>query len=73
MKYYFISYRIELGNQSSHYGSEVIDCTPMDYVIKHRRNKKEGYHLSYWNRQILFAQEITEAEYNEYRAEFEND
>ncbi len=57
-KYYHISYRIELGRQTPIFGQELIDVTPIEYVLKWRNI---GGH--YGERTILFAQEITEDDY----------
>ncbi len=35
-KYYHISYRIELGRQTPIFGQELIDVTPIEYVLKWR-------------------------------------
>jgi len=65
MKYYFISFRIELGTQRPIYGNELINISPFEYVLHHRQYRKDGGgYTSYWDRQILYAQEITEEEYN---------
>lgn len=57
-KYYFISYRINLGSSTPVYAQELIDMTPLEYVIYW---KKIGG--DYGERTILFAQEIKEVEY----------
>lgn len=67
-KYYFITYRIDLGNSRPCYGKDVIDCTPLEYTVHHQ--ELGG---SYSNRCILYAQEISQVEYEEYKELFEND
>jgi hypothetical protein len=57
-KYYHISYRIDLGRQTPIFGQELIDTTPIEYVLYWR-----GIGGNYGERTILFAQEITEEEY----------
>lgn len=57
-KYYHISYRIELEFNSPLFAQALIDITPVEYVLKWR-----GIGGTYSKRTILFAQEITEAEY----------
>lgn len=57
-KYYHISYRIELRNNNPLFSQELIDVTPIEYVLKWRNI---GGH--YGERTILFAQEITEDDY----------
>ena len=66
-KYYFISFRIDLRTQSPHYSNEVIDQTPFDYILYHKELGGD-----YANRSILFAQEISEEEYNKYKEVFED-
>lgn len=58
-KYYFISYYIDLGRQMPLFGQELIEITPLEYVIYWR-----NVGGNYAERTILFAQEITEAEFN---------
>ncbi len=62
-KYYFISYRIDLGTQTPIYSQELIDITPLEYVIYW---KNVGG--NYGKRTILFSQEITESEYKRHAA-----
>lgn len=57
-KYYFISYRINIPNSTPEYGQELIDKTPLEYVIYWK-----SFGGDYGSRTILFAQEITESEY----------
>jgi hypothetical protein len=57
-KYYFISYRIDLGRSTPVFGQELIDMTPIEYVIYWKSIGGD-----YGERIILFAQEITEEEF----------
>ena len=59
-KYYFISYRIDLRSSTPVYGQELIDMTPLEYVIYWKNIGGD-----YGERIILFAQEITEDEYKQ--------
>jgi hypothetical protein len=59
--YYHISYRIDLGSHKPLYGSELINKTPLEYVIYWRNI---GGH--YGERVILFAEKITKEEYDLY-------
>ena len=59
--YYHISYRIDLGTNKPLYGSELIDKTPLEYVIYWR---DIGGH--YGERVILFSERITKEEYEKY-------
>lgn len=57
-KYYFISYRIDLGKQTPVFGQELIDMTPLDYVVYWK-----NIGGTYGDRIILFAQEISDVEF----------
>lgn len=59
--YYHISYRIDLGASKPFYGSELINKTPLEYVI-HWRNIGGVY----GERVILFTEKITKEEYDLY-------
>ena len=56
--YYHISYRIYSGKFAPIFRQELIDVTPIEYILEWRRI---GGHYS--KRIILFAQEITEEDY----------
>ncbi len=58
--YFFISYRVDLGRSTPVYGQELIDKTPLEYVIYWK-----NIGGNYSSRIILFAQEITEDEYKQ--------
>ena len=60
-RYYFVSYRIELKNSTPVFAQELIEMTPLEYVI-YCKNLGGDYS----ERIILFAQEINEAEYKKY-------
>lgn len=57
-KYYFISYRINMGKYNPVFSQELIDKTPLEYVLYWKDVGGD-----YSDRTILFAQEITEDEY----------
>lgn len=58
-KYFFISYKIVIPKSTPHFDQEVIDKTPLDYVLYHRILGG-----SYSNRIILYSHEITKEEYD---------
>ncbi len=60
-RYYFITYRIDLGGQTPIFGQELIDRTPIEYIIYWKEIGGD-----YTKRVILFAQEITKSEYELY-------
>lgn len=60
-KYYFISYIIDMGASAPVFGQELIDKTPLEYVIYWKNIGGD-----YGERIISFAQEITEAEYKKH-------
>lgn len=68
-KYYFISYRIDLGKQTPLFGQELIDMTPIEYVIYWKNIGGDDYA----ERIILFALEITEDEYKKYADQINED
>jgi len=67
-KYYFINFRIEIENSKPYYGRDLTDKTPLEYAMYH---KELGGNLQ--NRCILYAEEITEAQYNKYVDLIENE
>lgn len=56
--YYFISYRIDLRRSTPVFGQELINMSPLEYVIYWKNMGGD-----YSERTILFAQQITEDEY----------
>ena len=67
-KYYIISYRIDLGKQTPVFSQELIDMTPIEYVIYWKNIGGD-----YGERTILFAQEIDEIEYNLHNKQINKD
>jgi len=67
-KYYFINYRIDIKNSTPYYGRDLTDKTPLEYAMYH---KELGG--NYQKRCILYAEEITEAQYNKYVDLIENE
>lgn len=63
-KFFFISYRIDLGRQTPIYGQEMISMSPFEYIVYH---KKLGG--SYADRIILYAQEISKHDFDLYSEE----
>jgi len=60
-KYYFINFRIDINNSTPYYGRDLTDKTPFEYAMYHKEIGGD-----YQNRCILYAEEISEAQYNKY-------
>lgn len=61
-KYYFISVFIRIDDGDRHYYNEVIDMTPSEYVKYHKELGGD-----YQNRMIMYAEEITKGQFEEYK------
>lgn len=67
-KYYFVSYRIQIYNSTPYYGQELIDMTPLEFIIYWR-----DIGGAYSDRVILSSHEITEEEYKLYKEKLDDE
>lgn len=69
MKYYFITYQAQNRQGSKSVWNEVIDSSPMEFMI-YVRNLEESHGNNYYNFVVLNALEISEEEYLKYMGQF---
>ncbi|MEM6737422.1 MAG: hypothetical protein AAF620_15280 [Bacteroidota bacterium] len=69
LKYYFISYRVDMGSSTPYFGEELTEMSPVEYSAYWKELNQENPRPSGLvdKRIILFSQEVSEAEYKQYK------